>query len=137
MWENKPVSDVMALAQAMEPFMETYDIMRSSIRGYNSRGRVDNVNIKGTVRGLIQPSGKRINTNQEGLGRWVTADYEITCVVPEYVSMGDLIFTKNYGVLKVISVEDLRYQGTISAALVRTGTTEQINANDNTKYEPK
>lgn len=137
MWENKPTSDVNALLQAMQPFMRTYDITRSAIRGYNNRGRVDNVVVKNTVKAYIYPSNKRINTNSEGHGRWVTAEYELVAVVPEYVSINDIITTREFGRLKVIAVTDLRYQGTMSAALVRVGTTDPIPANSNSQYEPK
>lgn len=121
--------------QALQPFIQKYKIMRNAIRGYNERGRVDNVNSKDTIVAAIIPESKRINTNNEGMGRRITSDYTLYCVLPEYVSMGDIIATP-YGTLKVVQIPNEGFQGIMQASLVRTGTTEPSKTNPINLYEP-
>lgn len=137
MWVNKPVSDVEALQQAIQPFIQTYNITRNVVRSYNNRGRVDNLKQNSTVCAAIIPGSKQLNTQQQGQGRQATASYTIYVVVPEYISLGDLIHTPHWGTLKVQNLDDNRYQGMMSGTLVRTGTTESSCANDNRLYEPE
>ncbi len=137
MWKNQPSSDVHAFLQAIQPFMCKYAITRQAIKSYNERGRVANVAVKDTINAFIEPARKQLNTNSSGFGRRQTASYTLYTVVPEYISNGDLIFTPMWGVLKVESVDDIRYQGVITANLVRTSTTEPSSATNNNLYEPK
>ena len=136
MWKNQPSSDVNAFLQAIQPFMQRYKIDRHTVRSYNQRGRVSNIVVKETVNAFIEPLQKQLNTNSSGLGRRQTASYKLYTVSPEYVSNGDLIYTPNWGVLKVDSLDDARYQGVISANLVRTGTSEPSSSTNNNLYEP-
>ena len=136
MWVNQPVSDVEAFLQAIQPFMCKYSITRHAIRSYNERGRVSNVQVNNTVEAFIEPQQKQINTNSSGQGRRVSASYKLYAVVPQYVSIGDLIHTPNWGTLKVESLDDQRYQGVITANLTRTGTSEPTTAINNNLYEP-
>ena len=131
MWKNKPVSDIDALWQALEPFAQNYTITRQAIRSYNERGRVSNTETKDFIRAFIQPGGQSINTDQQGKGRWVKADYSLYTVVPHYVSIGDIIHTPQWGDLKVHSLQDQRYQGMMSANLVRTTTTQHTSRKEN------
>ena len=86
--------DIGGFVQAIQPLMREYNIVRSVLPSYDERGRVSDIRKKDTVKGYIQIGGKRINTNtSDGMGRWTTADYTFHCVQPNYVSMGDLIFT--------------------------------------------
>ena len=136
MWVNKPTSDVEALLQAIQPFLQEYTVVRQSIRSYNDRGRVDNVRTVETIRACIQPNTKQLNTEQSGKGRQIKATYTLYLVVPEYVNLGDVIHTPYWGDLKVDSLDDQRYQGMQTAQLVRTSTTESSIAQDNRLYEP-
>jgi len=128
--------DITGFVQAIQPLVSEYKIKRTVLPSYDINGRVSNTNRIDSVYGFIQPGGKRINTNTgDGMGRWVTADYTIYCVLPNYVSMGDLIFTPTYGTLKVVSVEDLRSFGVMNASLTRTSTTDPSSATNNVIYE--
>lgn len=136
MWSNKPVSDVEALQQAVQPFIQPFTIERHKIRNYNERGRVDDVVKCEKLYAFIKPSTKNINTQSDGMGRRVTASYSIIAVVPEYFEENDIIHHPIYGRLKVTSVSDNRYQGMMSGTLVRTGTTESSTSRANHLYEP-
>ena len=136
MWVNQPSSDVEAFLQAIQPFMCCYKITRQSIKNYNQRGRVANVTVNETINAFIEPLQKQLNTNSSGHGRRQTASYKLYAVCPEYVSNGDLIITPHWGILKVDSVDDQRFQGVITANLVRTGTSEPSSSVNNNLYEP-
>lgn len=137
MWSNKPISDVEALQQAIQPFLQQYEVIRHKVQTYNERGRVDDIVKKETITAFIKPNGSRLNTQQpEGMGRRVTNDYTITCVVPEYFNQGDIIIHPVYGRLKVNTINDNRYQGMMSGGLIRTGTTNNKKAQSNHLYEP-
>jgi hypothetical protein len=137
MWKNKPVSDIDALWQVLEPLAEDYPITRETIRSYNDRGRVDNTITQDIVRAVIEPGGQSINTDSQGKGRRVKADYTLYTVVPHYISIGDIIHTPYWGDLKVHSLNDNRYQGMMVANLTRVGTTQQTSRTQNCLYEPK
>ena len=117
------ISDKNAFRQALTPFIKKYVVLRVAKPGYNERGRVTNTRVKETIDAAIIPESRSLNTDQEGLGRRVKSSYGLYCVLPNYVSNGDLISTE-YGTLKVVDIPDEGYQGVVHASLVRTGTTE-------------
>lgn len=129
------IVDKDAFYQALLPFVKSYIIKRSAIPGYNEHGRVDNTRINTQISAAIIPESKRINTNNEGMGRRIVSEYTLYCVLPNYVSMGDLI-ASDYGTLKVIAIPNEGFQGVIQASLVRTGTSEPSKTNPEKLYEP-
>lgn len=135
MWSNA-VQDIRALAQAVKPFEKSYKVLRQKKRDYNDRGRVDNTTRIEDVRMAIVPGSKRINTNQNGDGRWITSTQQAVLVNPYYLYIGDIIYTDD-GDLKVVYVDDNREYGASTAQLVRTGTTERYSEFENSRFEPK
>lgn len=133
---NNAVQDIEALTQLIQSFGHHYKIQRKKIVGINDRGRLEDVKQWDTVFGVVQPYNKRINTNNDGKGRWVLSDTEITVVNPEYVSMGDIIKIPGKGNMIVISIQDYRDLGAMVANLIRTGTTDRVSNRDNIPYEP-
>lgn len=137
MWKNKPISDVGALWQAIEPFAKEYDVTRQVISSYNEKGRVDNTCNKDCILAFIDPSARTISSSQSGTGRPVRAEYTLYTVVPHYISIGDVVHTATWGDLKVNGVDDKRYQGMMTATLQRLGTTQQSSRLHNKLYEPE
>lgn len=135
MWNNV-ASDAIALKQTLMPLLRKYKIRRNLILNYNDRGRVENTSRVDIIEAAIIPGSTRINTNVDGKGRWVTSDYDIYCVIPNYFERGDLIETQ-YGVLKVQTLIDNREFGMMQGALVHTSTTHAQSQFDNSRYEPK
>lgn len=130
------VQDIEALRQVISTFGQHYKIERTKIVSVTERGRLDNTKQVETILAVIQPSNKRINTNKDGQGRWVTSESEITVINPDYFSMGDIIYVPGTGRMKVIQVNDLRNIGAMTGQLIRTGTTDTITQRDNKRYEP-
>ena len=128
------ISDKNAFKQALGPFAKEYTVIRCAKPGYNERGRVDNTKIKVTINAAVVPENRSLGTDQEGLGRRVTSSYGLYCVLPDYVSLGDLILTE-YGTLKVVQLPDEGYQGVIHASLIRAGTTESNQTTPNKLYD--
>ena len=130
------VQDVESLKQVIYTFGKPYTILRAKITGINARGRLDNIVVKETIFACILPSNKRINTNNDGKGRWFTAEAEISCVIPQYFSLNDIIEVPGRGKMKVVSLNDLREYGVITGSLIRIGTTDPQTPNSNKPYEP-
>ena len=135
MYEHAP-QDIEALKQVIYTFGKPYTIYRAKMTAINARGRLDNVVVKEELFACILPSNKRINTNTDGRGRWFTAEAEISCVIPQYFNMNDIIEVPGRGKMKVVSVNDLREYGVMTGSLVRIGTTDIQTQNDNKPYEP-
>lgn len=133
---SNAVQDIEALRQVMETFGKDYKIQRKKIVSVNERGRLDNVEQIDNIFAVIQPSNKRINTNSNGQGRWITSESTITVITPEYFSMGDIIFVPGMGRMKVIQINDVRIMGSMTGELIRTGTTDNFSQRDNKPYEP-
>lgn len=134
-YEHAP-QDIEALKQVIYTFGKTYTIHRNKIVGINERGRVTNVKKDEPIFAVILPSNKRINTNSDGKGRWITAECEISCVIPQYFALNDIIDVPGRGRMKVISLQDFREYGVMTGSLVRTGTTDRETPYDNKRYEP-
>lgn len=134
-YEHAP-QDIEALKQVIYTFGKIYKINRAKIVGINERGRVTNVITREDLFACILPSNKRINTNNDGKGRWITAEAEISCVIPQYFGINDIIEVPGRGRMKVVSLNDLREYGVMTGALVRTGTTDRETPYDNKPYEP-
>lgn len=134
-YEHAP-QDIESLKQVIYTFGKVYKINRSKITGINVRGRVDNITVKEDLFACILPSNKRINTNNDGKGRWITAEAEISCVIPQYFSINDIIEVPGRGRMKVVSIQDLREYGVMTGSLVRTGTTDPESTGSNRRYEP-
>jgi hypothetical protein len=57
--------------------------------------------------------------NSEGNGEWITSEFQAFVVNPDYICFDDIFVTNEFGNLRVASVTDNRFQGTMSAQLVR------------------
>lgn len=129
------IVDKDAFFQVLQPLQKSYTVIRNAAPGYDEHGRVNNTRIKATIDAVIIPESKRINTNNDGMGRRITSSHTLYCVLPNYVSIGDLIASE-YGTLKVESIPSDGFQGVIQASLIRTGTSEPSKTNPIKLYEP-
>lgn len=121
-------TDIKALQQAMEIFQEEYVVIRKKVNRFGDDGRADPIEIKEKLIGSIQEDSKSLNPEGHGNGEneWENATYTLTVVYPQYVNMGDIIITEEFGRLKVMGKSShSRLRGTSSYDLVRTGTADK------------
>lgn len=125
-------SDIQALRQALRQLgSKKYKVIRKSVRGFNDKGRPDSVELKVEVEAVIQPKSKRVEINSEGNGEWVTTEFDIVVVEPDFICADDLFITDTYGTLRIASLDDTRFQGAMSASAVRENATGRYLRSDN------
>lgn len=119
--------DTQALKQAMSMFEQTYKVVRTEVNQYNSIGRNKDIEICDEVKGSLQVDNNSLDIKSNGTGEWENTTYIFTVVYPEYVNIGDIIITEEYGRLKVTSKSlGVELFGTSSYSLTRTGTINPI-----------
>lgn len=117
--------DILAQQQAIEAIGDTYTIRRKVINKFDNYGRPLKKDFKETIFGVLVPSGKTLQLDTNGHGVWVSSTFTFTCVVPNFITEGDILETP-YGDLKVTDVNDMSMWGNMSGTLKRIGATEKI-----------
>lgn len=118
------VSDIQALRQALQQLgAKKYKVLRRVVRGFNSKGRQDAVEMEVEVEAIVQPQSRNIKLDSNGNGEWITAEFLIVVVEPYYLCSDDIFITE-YGRLKFVGdLNDNRYQGSMSGNAIREGST--------------
>ena len=125
------ISDIQALKQALQQLgAKEYKVIRKIVRGFNNYGRPDVAEVEAKVYAVIQPSNKRIEIDVNGNGEWVTSEFSIIVVEPDFICSDDIFITKEYGELKIIALNDNRYQGSMSAEAIRRNATGKYLRSD-------
>lgn len=113
---SKP--NLQAWRQAIELSGSLYKVRRAIVNSFDEKGRPNNEETIDYIPLAIVPVGD-YSVNRKEQGSWTAESYDVSYVYPDYLRVEEVIEHPNYGLLKVISVNDMREYGISTAKAVR------------------
>ena len=120
--------DLQAWRQSIELAGSFYKVIRNTINEYDEKGRPNNKQEVQYIAAAIIPVGD-YSVTRKGQGSWTSEKYKISYVYPDYLRIEDIVEHPNYGVLKVLEVDDMREYGISTATAVRINSIRRIKDN--------
>lgn len=117
--------DLQAFRQAIELTSSMYKVTRASINEYDEKGRPNNKEEVIYMAMSIVPVGD-MRIDRKGQGTWVAESFKINYIYPDYLRGEEIIEHPNYGLLRVLSVNDMREYGVMEATAVRINSIRPV-----------
>lgn len=117
--------DLQAWRQALELTSSCYKVTRQITNRYDEKGRPNNKEEIQYIPMTIIPDGDyRVDRKEQG--SWTVENFKISYVYPDYLRVEDIIEHPNYGILRVMSINDMREYGISTASAVRINSIRNV-----------